>query len=97
MISQESCPSGGAGVGSSKNTLEQEISLGMTLVSISMLFILCQSVKIIPDVYELICEKDQHSNMDCPSTPFIDTIIRYGPGVSLYLLPYMRIQEPLAA
>lgn len=55
---------------------EQEISLGITLVAISVLFISCQSVKIIPDLYELTCKKDENSNMECESTKFIDTIIR---------------------
>ena len=36
---------------------QQEVSLAITLVSISLLFIVCQSVKIITDVYELACEK----------------------------------------
>ena len=32
----------------------QEINLAVTLVAISLLFICCQSIKIIPDVYEMI-------------------------------------------
>ena len=48
----------------------QEHRLGILLVGISVLFILCQSFKIIPDVYEVIfCE----SLEECDTTPFIDT------------------------
>ncbi|CAB4067321.1 unnamed protein product [Lepeophtheirus salmonis] len=54
---------------------EQEISLAITLVFVSILFISCQSLKIIPDLYELFCQKDDSSNMKCYSTPFIDTIV----------------------
>ena len=36
---------------------KQEVNLALTLVSISLLFIVCQSVKLIADVYELVCEK----------------------------------------
>ena len=58
--------------------IEQEISLGLTLVGISLLFIICQSVKIIPDLYEMTCKKeeDERSNLQCQSTPFIETLIR---------------------
>ena len=31
----------------------REANLGVVLISISVLFIVCQSVKIIPDVYEV--------------------------------------------
>ena len=37
-----------------KNLKPQEINLAVTLVAISLLFICCQSIKIIPDVYEMI-------------------------------------------
>jgi hypothetical protein len=33
-------------------------------------------VKIIPDLYELICEKDVRIRTECISTPFIDTLVR---------------------
>ena len=60
---------------------EQEISLGITLVAVSVLFIACQSVKIVPDLYELIfCGKHTEvkdgGTMECPSTRAIDGIIR---------------------
>ena len=33
---------------------QQETSLGLTLVAISILFIVCQSVKLVPDFLELL-------------------------------------------
>ena len=46
----------------------QEHKLGILLVAISILFILCQSFKIIPDLYEIMfCSEID----DCNSTPFI--------------------------
>ncbi len=50
------------------NDREQEKSLAATLLAISFVFIACQSVKIVPDVY------DMTATCDC-STPFIDMII----------------------
>ena len=47
----------------------QEHKLGILLVAISILFILCQSFKIIPDLYEIIFCSDSSGN--CLSTPFI--------------------------
>ena len=45
-------------------------------MAISILFIVCQSVKLIPDVYELIiCEKDVDAQCTS-STAFIDQLIR---------------------
>ena len=37
-----------------RNLKPQELNLAVTLVAISLLFICCQSVKLIPDVYEMI-------------------------------------------
>lgn len=57
---------------------EHEISLAITLVTISVLFIVCQSLKIITDVYELLfCEKieTQAGRFVCKSTPFFDVVI----------------------
>ena len=46
----------------------QEHKLGILLVAISILFILCQSFKMIPDLYEIMyCE----SIANCESTPFV--------------------------
>jgi len=51
----------------------QEHRLGILLVGISVLFISCQSFKIIPDVYEVIyCEEPSSG---CDTTPFISTCI----------------------
>ena len=60
------------------NKFEQEVSLGITLVSISVLFIACQSVKIIPDLYEMTtCRATATgSSLQCPSTQVIETMIR---------------------
>ena len=61
---------------------QQELSLGLTLVTISILFILCQSVKIVPDLYERFCRSKGITStsisgeVTCHSTKFIDTLIR---------------------
>ena len=36
------------------NLHEREINLAITLVSISILFVICQSFKLVPDMYELV-------------------------------------------
>jgi hypothetical protein len=62
---------------------QQELSLGLTLVTISVLFIVCQSVKIVPDLYELFCSTNGHTRQSqsgkitCHSTKIIDTLIRF--------------------
>lgn len=59
----------------------QELSLGLTLVTISVLFIVCQSVKLVPDLYELFCStrgitsQSTSGQVTCHSTKFIDTLI----------------------
>ena len=46
----------------------QEHKLGILLVAISILFIICQSFKMIPDLYEIMyCD----SIADCEANPFI--------------------------
>ena len=60
---------------------QSELSLGITLVAISILFIVCQSVKLVPDLYELFCPYEVTSqstsgNVTCHSTKLIDTFIR---------------------
>ena len=60
---------------------QSELSLGITLVAISILFIVCQSVKLVPDLYELFCPYEVTSqstsgNVTCHSTELIDTFIR---------------------
>ena len=54
----------------------QEHKLGVLLVSISILFICCQSFKIIPDIYELIfCPPAEGQEHECETTPFISTCV----------------------
>jgi len=59
---------------------QNELSLGLTLVAISILFIVCQSVKLVPDLYELFCPYEVTSQSisgytTCHSTKLIDTFI----------------------
>ena len=54
----------------------QEHKLGTLLVSISVLFICCQSFKMIPDIYELIfCPPVEGEAHECETTPFISTCV----------------------
>ena len=54
----------------------QEHKLGTLLVSISVLFICCQSFKMIPDIYELIfCPPVEGKEQECETTPFISTCV----------------------
>ena len=55
----------------------QENKLGTLLLSISLLFIFCQSFKMIPDIYELIfCPPSQSEDQPvCETTPFVDTCV----------------------
>ena len=62
-----------------------EVDLGITLVAISMMFIFCQSIKVIPDIYEMItCDhfalalKDNEMERLCSSTLVIDTFASLG-------------------
>jgi hypothetical protein len=56
---------------------KHEVSLAITLVAISILFICCQSLKIVTDVYELFCEKIEIRGgaMVCVSSPIIEVVI----------------------
>ena len=55
---------------------QQEISLGLTLVAISILFIVCQSVKLVPDLYEaLFCSSQSGHDVPCHGTKLIDGLI----------------------
>jgi hypothetical protein len=59
---------------------KREANLGVVLITISILFILCQSVKIIPDMYEVIyCRLGNQANLKdgykCPTTTIIDNLI----------------------
>ena len=57
----------------------REANLGIVLVSISVLFILCQSVKIVPDLYEVIYCRIGTSGLNkdglCVNNFTIDSII----------------------
>ena len=63
----------------------QERSLGITIISISALFIICQSVKMVPTIYEIfLCNRKPqklHSGEShptfCETTDVIDRFIRY--------------------
>jgi hypothetical protein len=59
---------------------KHEVSLAITLVAITVLFICCQSQKIVTDVYELIFEKIEicgtfGSAMVCVSNTIIKVVI----------------------
>ena len=62
----------------------QERSLGVTIASISVLFVICQSVKLVPTVYEIfICNpnfENMHFGQDpqkiCQTTDIINKFIR---------------------
>lgn len=65
---------------------EQEVSMAVTLVGISMLFICCQSIKLIPDIYEVVyCSGDENGSdpsliqvgLRCQTTPLIEKIISF--------------------
>ena len=62
---------------------QQERSLGVTIITISILFIICQSVKMIPQFNEIFFCKpimqfpsDQKQPPICESTPLMDKFIR---------------------
>lgn len=55
---------------------KREANLGVVLISISILFIVCQSVKIVPDVYEVAwCRLGSSNVTQCPTTKLIDILI----------------------
>ena len=69
----------------------QERSLGLTLIAISILFIICQSVKMVPRLHEMFCDTFQadtgHNERNfedggqqqatiCQTTNVIDIMIR---------------------
>ena len=62
----------------------QERSLGVTIISISALFVICQSVKMVPTIYEIfLCNRkpqklhsgESHQTF-CETTDVIDRFIR---------------------
>ena len=62
----------------------QERSLGITIVAISVLFVICQSVKMVPTFYEIfLCNPEvqrmyynEGEQEVCKSTKLIETFIR---------------------
>ena len=69
----------------SKILKPHEIDLGITLVAISMMFILCQSIKVIPDINEIInCDhfelalKENEMDRICTTTVIMDTFASLG-------------------
>ena len=57
---------------------EDELQLAQTLAMVEVVFIVCQSFKIVPDLYEvLICPRneDGEANEECMSSPVIEAII----------------------
>lgn len=53
----------------------EEHHLGVILVAVSSIFIVCQSLKIIPDMYELVwCTSKRNS--DCPMHGISNTLMR---------------------
>lgn len=54
----------------------QEKNLAAVLIGISLLFIFCQSAKIIPDLYEVIyCRWPSDEPKDCEITAFVTTMV----------------------
>ena len=68
---------------SKTKSMSQEYDMGLTLAGISLMFVLCQSVKLIPDIYELmVCDpwkitKDEH-DPNCHNPTTIDVITSLG-------------------
>lgn len=63
-----------------------EIDLAITLVAISLMFIVCQSIKVIPDIYEMVecdhfklAEADNEMDQMCQmSSAFVDYLVSLG-------------------
>ena len=54
----------------------KEQRLGKLLFGISVLFIFCQSFKMVPDIYELIfCPPSKDNNGQCETTPFVSMCV----------------------
>ena len=70
----------------------QERSLGITIISISILFVICQSVKIVPTFYEIFFCNPKLQNVEsgekptriCETTEVIDKFIRYEGIVKIF-------------
>ena len=63
--------------------MSKEFDMGLTLAGISLMFVLCQSVKLVPDVYELmVCDhfkiaQGEHDE-NCINTKKIDFVTSLG-------------------
>ena len=51
----------------------QEHKLGIMLIAVSVMFIVCQSFKMIPDLYEVMFCSDK--TLPCITTPFVKTCL----------------------
>jgi hypothetical protein len=51
----------------------QEHKLGLLLLAVSVLFIVCQSFKMVPDLYEILFCSDK--SQLCDMTPFVETCL----------------------
>ena len=70
----------------------QEHKLGYLLVCISVLFISCQSFKIIPDIYEIMfCRYEYNSNREQILKHFAGTIIIHIPISLTYIPTYFKL------
>ena len=67
----------------SHNKYKTERDMAITLVAISLMFVLCQSVKLVPDIYELIvCDHvkiyEKGYDPDCQNPVAIDSVASLG-------------------
>ena len=51
----------------------QEHKLGIMLIAVSVMFIVCQSFKMVPDLYEVMFCSDK--TLPCITTPFVKTCL----------------------
>ena len=63
--------------------MSKEFDMGLTLAGISLMFVLCQSVKLVVDIYELtVCDHfkiaEEGHDPKCHSTIEIDVIASFG-------------------
>ncbi len=65
----------------------QEHKLGVMLVAVSVMFIVCQSFKMIPDLYEILFCSDKSE--PCITTPFVKTCLNLS-----HLLVRIIFQQP---
>ena len=71
-----SSPDGSIFTTEESNVSDDELQLARTLFIVVIVFIFCQSFKIVPDVYEIIrCSQSYKRQKGCMSTPFIENVI----------------------